>query len=427
MKTKPVPTSPKVRNKKDIVEDIYNSGGQKSFDKPRIKQRNGVLILVLAILSGFFAGIFGETIVNALAVAYPNLPVISSLYVRTYPNEGNVLIVKNEKTIEAQELQVLNTLSQIQPAVVTVFEKKSVNPGGADLLDDNYQFGNALGNALILTNDGLLVTTNQIVTDAEKEYVAVTSDRKIYLAEKVIRDSATNLVFFRISATNLSIVEFINPQDLHIGQQVLALSNKVNGNYESEASTIRDLLYYPDNELIDIIYSSEKLNDQIKITDSLPEVFLGGPLVTNDGKVVGIATADRNNVINQILPGEYIQKIIPGILTDGTPGRVYFGTNYIDLSRTTQLDVSTVGENKVGALLYGNDSLSITAVESGSPAEKAGLMKDDIITAVDGREISNNDSLSEIIQNYKAGDKVDIQYIRSGEKLTLPDVTLTEE
>ena len=427
MKTKPVPTSPKVRNKKDIVADIYKSDGQTSFDKPRIKQHNGVLILVLAILSGFFAGIFGETIVNALAVAYPNLPVISSLYVRTYPNEGNVVILKNEKTIEAQELQVLNTLSQIQPAVVTIFEKKGTNPDNADLLDDNYQFGNALGNALILTNDGLLVTTNQIITDLAKEYVAVTSDRKIYLAEKVMSDSATNLIFFRISTTGLSIAEFINPQDLHIGQQVLALSNKVNGTYESESSTIRDLLYYPDHELTDIVYSSEKLNDQIQITNSLPDVFLGGPLVTNDGKVVGIATADQNNIIDQILPGEYIQKIIPEILTNSAPGRVYFGTRYIDLSRTTQLDINIVGENTVGALLYGNDSLSITAVENGSPAEIAGLKKDDIITAIDGKEISKTDSLSELIQNHKAGDKVDIQYIRSGEKLTLLGVTLAEK
>jgi serine protease Do len=153
---------------------------------------------------------------------------------------------------------------------------------------------------------------------------------------------------------------------------------------------------------------------------------LGAPLVTNEGKIVGIAYSE-NDQLDLILPGEYIQKIIPDILTNAAPSRVYFGVSYIDLSRTTQLDVSIVGENKTGALVYGNDSLSITAVQDASPAKSAGLRENDIIISIEGKEVSANDSLSEIIQGFRAGEKVDLQFIRSGEKLTASDVVLREE
>jgi S1-C subfamily serine protease len=426
MKTKPVPTSPKVRNRKDVVDDIYKANEPKSFDRPMVKHRNGTLILVMAVLAGFFAGIFGETIINALAVAYPNLPVISSLYVSTYPTDGNVVIVKNEKTIKAQEYQLLSTLNQVQPAVVRIFEKKNINPDNTDLLNQNYQFGDSVGSALVLTDDGLLVTTDQIIPDLAKEYVAITSDKKVYLAESKTRDSATGLVFFRIAATDLLVAEFVDPHDLHVGKQVIALSNKANGLYESKLSAISDIVYYSANNSSDIIYSSEILSDKIRMADSLPSGYLGAPLVTNEGKIVGIAYSE-NDQLDLILPGEYIQKIIPDILTNAAPSRVYFGVSYIDLSRTTQLDVSIVGENKTGALVYGNDSLSITAVQDASPAKSAGLRENDIIISIEGKEVSANDSLSEIIQGFRAGEKVDLQFIRSGEKLTASDVVLREE
>ncbi|MFA6391517.1 MAG: S1C family serine protease [Patescibacteria group bacterium] len=425
MKTKPVPTSPKVRNRKDIVDDIYKQDSQKLFDKPKIKQHN-IFILVIAILSGFFAGILGETIINALAVSYPNLPFISSLYVKTYESDNNVIVLKNGKTIEVQEFERLKTLDQIQTTVVTVFEKKNIGSENNNILEQIYQSGDALGSALILTNDGLLITTNQVIADVEREYVAMTSDKKIYLIDSIIDDSATDLVFFRIDAKNLSVVEFVDPMELHIGQQMLSLVNKTNGSYESDSTEIKDLLYYKDSEIGDAIYSTERVPDLISMTNSFPNNYRGAPVININGKVAGIGLANEAGDINLIIPGEYVQKIVPRILKDGVLKRVSFGVMYVDLSRTTRMDNSIVGENEVGALIYGSESPSVTAVANGSPAEKIGLQINDIIISIDGKEISKTDSLSEIIQSFQPGESVDILYIREGEKNTLSEVLLTE-
>lgn len=423
MKTKPVPTSPKVRKKDNAVEEIYKQDIQKSFDKPPIRQRNGILVLVLATLAGFLAGILGETIINALAISYPNLPVISSLYVRSYPTDSSVIIQKNGKTIEAQEFEILETLNQLQPIVVSVFEKKNATQN--DVLDQNYQSGEALGNALILTDDGLLATTSQVLTDLDDEYVIVTSEKEIYLVGNITLDPVTELVFFRIKATNLSVAEFIDPAELRTGQKLVSMTNKTNGAYESDSSTIRDLMYYKDEEVSDIIYSSERLSDRILINKSLPEAYLGSPLVTTNGKIVGIALKNELDEINQMIPGEYIQQSITKILRDNTVSRALFGVMYIDLSRTTQPDSETVGSSSAGALLYDSALLSISGVENGSPADEAEFVAGDIIIAVDDEELSEKLSLQEIIQNLEPGEKVNIEYIRDTKKKTT-EVLLTE-
>ena len=427
MKTKPVPTSPKVRKKEEIVEEIYRQDVNKSFDKPLVRSRNGILILIIATLAGFLAGILGETIINALAVSYPNLPVVNSLYVSTYPVGNNIIIQQDNKTLEAQEFEILETLDNLQSAVLTVFEKKDsvIN----SVLGESYQSGEAVGNAIVLTDDGLLVTTNQVLPDLEKEYVVITSDKKIYLAEEMEQDVVTDLVFFRIGASNLSVAEFIDPTELHVGQKLFTLANKTNGSYQTDSSAIRDLLYYQDDEIDEIVYSSEKLTDLILINNSLDSVFLGSPLVTANGKVVGIALKNELDEIDLVFPAEYIQQTISKILQDNTISRTFFGVTYIDLSRITQLESELFENNSVGALIYDNNYdnrlLYIPAVQQESPAENIGLEVNDIILSISGKEISINNSLSEIIQSFEPGEKVDVEYLHDGEKMT-GQILLTE-
>ncbi|MBU1074821.1 PDZ domain-containing protein, partial [Patescibacteria group bacterium] len=109
---------------------------------------------------------------------------------------------------------------------------------------------------------------------------------------------------------------------------------------------------------------------------------------------------------------------IPKILQDNTVNRTFFGVTYIDLSRTTQLDSEIVGSNSVGALLYDNASLSVSAVEVGSPAEVMGLEANDIITSINGKEISKTENLSVIIQSFDPEEQVDVEYLRDGERKT---------
>jgi S1-C subfamily serine protease len=427
MKTKPVPTSPKVRKNDDAVKEIYKDDVKKSFDQPTVRSRGGVLLLVLATLSGFLAGVLGETIINALAVSYPNLPVISALYVEDYSdNNTSIIIEKNGKTIEAQEFEVLESLGKVQPTIAMVFEKNDSEV--EDILKNNYQSGNSLGSALILTDDGLLVTTDQVISDIENEFVVVTSDKKIYSVEEIVEDTATNLIFVRIIASNLSVAEFVDPVELRLGQKLVTLINKTNGNNEIKFSTIADLNYYNDSEISDLVYSTETLSDLILVNNSISNRYLGAPFVTTSGKVVGVAYKKNVENIDSIIPGEYIQKMIIDILDDDAVTRTYFGVTYIDLSRAVKIESDVVEENSIGALIYGGDDdnrFNSPTITEKSPAASSDLESGDIIISFDGKMVSSTVSLSELVQDALPGNTVDIEYLREDNKFTT-EVLLTD-
>jgi len=225
MKTKPVPTSPKVQKKEKVVNDIYSESDSKSFDKPPVKQRIGLVVIVLAIILGFLAGLLGEVIISSLAVSYPNLPIISDLYLNRYADGNKIIIQRSEKSLTALEFEIQETLKETRPVVVSIFQKKEINKQSP--LNQIYGQDSKIGNGIILTNDGLVATTDQVIEDATLDYVALTHDRAVYSIKNVQEDPASDAVFFKISADNLNVAEFIDQADLKIGQQLMSVANKV--------------------------------------------------------------------------------------------------------------------------------------------------------------------------------------------------------
>lgn len=418
MKPKPVPTSPKVQKKEKVINEIYAPSDSQLFEKPRVRTRSGILFIVFAILAGFLAGLLGQAIFNALALAYPGLPLVSEFYFRTAGDDTRVIIQRNEKSMAAQEVEVEETLRRLSSAQVTIFPKKQ--GAGESSPMQSYNLKEASGLGTILTNDGLIMTTHNVIKDKNQEYVALTLEKELYSVQDIIFDHSTEAVFFRIDAQNLSVVEFIDPQDLRLGQDLLTVRNKEDGNFETVFTKLRDLHYFYQKDDTSLI-SSEFFPERFLVTEGIPTQFSGAPLATLDGKVIGIILKSDVSAptTNLVLPSENVSPLITEILRKNALTRVFLGIRYLDLGKTIDLKEEFSQGKTEGALLFNDEDRGLLAVEEDSPAQKAGLKSGDLIIQIGETKIDQGHTVEGIIQGFEPLEKVKIIILRERKEITV--------
>ena len=143
----------------------------------------------------------------------------------------------------------------------------------------------------------------------------------------------------------------------------------------------------------------------------------GGPLVNAQGQVIGIntAVASSGQGIGFAIPISSVKGMLKSISKGETPKRAYLGANYVAVTPQIQKEYKlTVSK---GALIKSRVR-SRNAIISDSPAQQAGLQEGDVITKIDGIEVSKNTSLGSLIGEKNVGDKVQITYIRNGQEKT---------
>ena len=147
----------------------------------------------------------------------------------------------------------------------------------------------------------------------------------------------------------------------------------------------------------------------------------GGPLVTLDGKVIGINTAvsQEGQAIGFAIPINDAKSLINSVLKQGKIVRPYLGVRYVMLDKSTadQLNLNV----SQGAYVMGDSGNP--AVVSGSPADQAGIKSGDVITKVNGTDLTDTKTLGTMMAQFGPGDKVTLTVIRGGKSQTV-DVTL---
>lgn len=134
------------------------------------------------------------------------------------------------------------------------------------------------------------------------------------------------------------------------------------------------------------------------------------------GQVIGINTAivaDANG-IGFAIPINATKGILAGVLETGKVSRVYLGVNYLtitpDVAREYDLSVNS------GAYVMANNNGN--PVVSGSPADKAGIKRGDVITKINNEAIGKQGGLSSILGEYRPGDKITLTFLRDGKEQT---------
>ncbi len=376
------------------------------FFKRKVSLPMGKFLLVILLL-GFFTAALAAFLIGLVYLSEFNRTITSSEAV-SRPIE---LEVKSQDTATA-----LKQESQITSSVVSFYIK---NNSPASIIGQAYITDNMEGNGFILTSDGWIVTTEDVISRGAVSLVAAIGQR-VYDIEKALVDPVSNLAFIKINATNLPVSKFGQSEDLESHETIFAATRYG----DLAVSFAENPNYYKLSESQDVVSSTEEFNNFILIQDNINTLPKGSPIFNAEGEVVGLA-AETLEGGHLAIPTENFENIIGFILKEGQIRRPLLGINYIDISHLVGFHEIEDGfsinnfnfRNLKGAYIY-NEPIS-RALDPDGPARNSDLRPGDLITKVDGLEIDSMHNLTNIIQDYNPGDTVGITAERSGREITV--------
>ncbi|MDE6798219.1 MAG: trypsin-like peptidase domain-containing protein, partial [Ruminococcus sp.] len=278
------------------------------------------------------------------------------------------------------------------------------------------------GTGVVITEDGYIVTNAHVIYDSEygaglSEKITVhMNDDNSYEAEVVGYDTDCDLAVLKIDATGLTSAEFGDSDSLMLGESVIAIGNPLGFDLKN---TVTSGIVSGLNRNITI---NDKAMNLIQTDTAINSGNSGGPLINKYGQVIGINSSKMSasygeasiEGIGFAIPSNETSKIIDDLMSYGyVTGKPQLGISCQDVTE----NVSRMYNMPVGVY--------ITEVSAGSASEKAGLQSGDIITAVDGMEVSTAEELNAQKNTHSAGDTITVTYVRNGNEKTT-EITLDE-
>ena len=262
------------------------------------------------------------------------------------------------------------------------------------------------GSGFVFTPDGLILTNSHVVHGATRIQVSF-SDGHRFPAHTIGDDPATDLAVIRIDAPQIVAAPLGDSQKLRVGQLAIAIGNPYGFQYTVTAGVVSAL----GRSLRS--YSGRLIDDVIQTDASLNPGNSGGPLVTSDGRVVGVNTATIMGAQGLCFAiGINTAKFVAGrLLRDGRIRRVYIGVE----AQTAPLHRRLV---RFYDLLQ-ESGVIVSAVTPGSPAQRAGLREGDVIVALDGKAVAGVDDLHRLLTDAHVGVSSSLTVLRWTEKLEL--------
>ncbi len=361
-------------------------------------------IIILSVIFGLIAGLVGQLITTAYFLPKETLIIREKGEIR---RENSRQIEEKEKINEAQE--------EVAATVFEIYPQKKYNP---DPLNQIYLPNERSAFGVILTSDGWLASFGKEIADSKNKYVVITADQKIFIPQTIFFDEATGIVFLKIDAQNLPVPKLGDYKNSSLGEKIILSFGK----QKMKISQIENLNYEKIETPRDLVRSSEKFTKTILLGNAFAENEAGVPVVNLEGEVIGITT----NNANEAAPINFWKKGFLTILKNGRIKRPYLGIHYLNLTKTPGLSEEVNQSKKSGALIFGDKFSKTSGVEKNSPAAKAGLRENDVILKIDANELTAKNDLTEMIQNYSPGDKLELTILRNGEE-KIVEVTLGEK
>ncbi len=336
--------------------------------------------------------------------------------------EKNTTIINKTERIVVRDNNLINEVSSnAVSSVVTVFsfldDKKSIKKNALSKKISNSKSRGKKGAGVILTNDGVIVTYSDNIFKKDATYEVVIFDGSIYEAKLLGVDTFTNLAYLRVEGVNLPAIPFVNSDDVDLGKKVIVMGHSQGRNKISLTEGVLSDFKERFNLSGKTVSSSEKLEGVFDIAFDEDEKYVGGPVIDYNGEMIAITEMmkiDNKDIYFQI-PVNIIKESMAKISNNGLKQNARLGIYYISIDKFNQklYDLSI----KNGAIIYAPSGEQGLAIISGSSAEKAGLKINDIIIAVDGKNIDLEHPLSNYINEYKKGDEIKLKILRNNKEI----------
>lgn len=326
----------------------------------------------------------------------------------TSKNDGNAVVTADEESIAA-------VAKAVSPSVVSIL---TTSQQVSRYYSQSYKQQGA-GTGMIVSSDGYIMTNKHVIDGADKVTVVLT-DGQIYENVQVMgSDPLNDLAFLKIKdAKDLPAVELGDSKTIRIGQSVVAIGNAL-GQYQNTVTsgivsgTGRPIVASSDGTASG---ETESLNDLIQTDAAINSGNSGGPLLNLKGQVIGINTAVASDAqgIGFSIPIGATKGMLEHLIETGKVERAYLGVQYVSINAQVKEEYDLPVSQ--GDYVTADSGKS---VQSGGPADKAGIEDKDIIVAVNGFRVGEVASVSSLISEYQPGDKVKITILRDGKEKTV--------
>lgn len=386
---------------------------------PRRRKRNSFLLIIIVLLALGLAATSG-----AVADRLVDIKPLDQL-LQNVKRSGLPLPQSTSESVKLlnEENVVIDVAERVSPSVVTV----SVQTPSRRVLEFN-PFGGGLqqwmqggqdqdiGSGFIVSADGLIVTNKHVVSVANAKYKVITKDDKEYEVQTISRDPNNDLAILKIDATGLQPVELGDSSNLKVGQFAIAIGTALGEFRHTTTTGVISGLGRGITAGSAFEGYVEKLDDVIQTDAAINPGNSGGPLLNSAGQVIGVnvAVAQGAQGIGFALPVNILKDALGQFNQNGSfAKKPYLGVEYQMISKQSAIT------NEVPQGAY------VQNVVSGSPADKAGIQEDDIITKLDGESVTGDDGLAGVIAKKKVGQEVKVEIWRNGNTQTVP-ATLSE-
>ncbi len=310
--------------------------------------------------------------------------------------------------------QIVNraVYDSVRPSTVQIMVKEKAASNEAELFLNPYgrrrpdrgqqQQATSLGSGFIIDSSGLIVTNRHVVRGA-KEVDVKLSDGRLVRGTVKGYDDATDIALVQVQGlSNLQVARLGDSDAVRVGDIVFTVGNPFGLDGTLSTGVVSAVARSLDGTGMKFIQTDAAINPGNS----------GGPLINLDGEVIGInsmifSTTGANIGIGFAIPMSEAKRIIQEIRTSGTVVRPFLGI---------MIEALTVeGKKKLGI----EHGVMVAGVFRGSGADKAGIELEDIIEKVDGKWYDDPAILSAYVQSKKVGDRVPVDLIRKGQRITV--------
>jgi S1-C subfamily serine protease len=373
--------------------------------------------MIKRILTSLISAIIGGLIVWAGLTFYQQPQKIIKRQIITTSKPK--ISVQKKGSVEAEEIY-----KKFSPAVVNV---SAISNGAIDFFGQRIApEEQAIGSGFLISEDGLIVTNEHVVENADQVKVTLASKKEV--SAKVLgTDRSTDLALLKIKLGNEKItpLKLGNSANVQVGEPVYAIGNPLGLQGSMSAGIVSAL-----NRQIDAP-NGFQIRGVIQTDAAINRGNSGGPLISPSGSVIGVTAqiatepgSPGNIGIAFAIPSNTVKKVANQILKEGKVSHAWLGVagRTVTSKLASELNLPV----KYGALIIN--------IFAGGPADKAGLkgtarphtgLVGDIIVKLAGKKVDSMEKLVDLVDSHKPGDKVSIAFYR-GKKLKRTTVTLKQ-
>lgn len=314
---------------------------------------------------------------------------------------------RSRQVVLQESSAIIEVANKLKPSVVSIV---TTQPAQVSLFGPGEQLG--AGSGIVLSADGLILTNKHVIPESTSQIEVVDSEGNKHEGQVLARDPLNDLAYIKINASGLTPAELGDSDLVVVGQKVIAIGNAL-GEFDSTVTSGiisgigRPVVAgEPGTEV-------ERLQDLFQTDAAINPGNSGGPLVDINGKVIGINTAiaDGAENIGFAIPINQAKAGIASIEKNGKLAKPFIGVRYVSIDKEFAKENSLSVDQ--GAYVISSDGQP--AIIPNSPAAQAGLQEKDIITKVNGEDVTKDRSLVTIIGKYQVGEEVTLTVIRDGQ------------